>query len=66
MRCTRPRTRTGGGRTRSRLREAFTDRVDRLAQAWNEIVPDTVFQDKSRLRERILDAAASPPEEPLL
>ncbi|MGW7821746.1 hypothetical protein ACWGLF_27285 [Streptomyces puniciscabiei] len=51
---------------RSRLREAFTDRVDRPARVWNEIVPDTASRDKSRLRTRILDAAASPPEEPLL
>ncbi|MGJ5755974.1 hypothetical protein FB563_7750 [Streptomyces puniciscabiei] len=50
---------------RSRLREAVTDRVDRLAQMWNETVPDTVSRDRSRLRERILDAAASRPEEPL-
>ncbi|MET8807649.1 hypothetical protein [Streptomyces sp. NPDC004546] len=48
---------------RGRLREAFTDTADRTAEVWNEIVPETVSQDRIRLRARILDAAASPPEE---
>lgn len=49
---------------RRRLREAFADTVDRMAQVWNTTVPETVSRDRSRLRERILDAAAAPPGTP--
>ncbi|MQY34454.1 hypothetical protein SRB17_24230 [Streptomyces sp. RB17] len=51
---------------RGRLRQAFADTVDRMARVWNATVPETASQDKGRLRARILDAAASPPEETLL
>ncbi|EST36254.1 hypothetical protein [Streptomyces roseochromogenus] len=48
---------------RRRLREAFAAATDGFAQEWNETVPKTMAQDMSRLRERVQDAAAAPPEE---
>ncbi|MGQ5633306.1 MULTISPECIES: hypothetical protein [unclassified Streptomyces] len=45
-----------------RLREAVADAVDGTARVWNEIVPNTRALDTGRLRTRILDSAASPPE----